>query len=364
MPERITSSNLKAEILEAYNELEVEYKLLNNQVETLEQEKAQLAEEKSTLEEQTLPPAPTDGAAPDTVDAVVETLSALRVHFSGAINRLSAQLTEEVRTLETRREEARAAARQLQALHDLTLDEEDDTLGRLIREYEETAAAQEAECEARRRTVEQDLAERQSAWAAEQEAHERAVETRDRTRELARKRDQEEYAYQRERTRRQEADAHEQEMKQLHRELDDTVRQAENAWAEREQGIADREQTFNALEARVETFPDEIEAAARSAREEATARVRREAERKAALRGKEVEGEMQVYQQRVEALEDALARQTQHLERLDERLAETAQQAQDLAFRAIDSGSRAGTYEAIREIAIEQAKGKHPGKET
>ncbi len=126
MPERITSSNLKAEILEAYNELKVEYKLLKNQVDTLEQDKAQLAEEKSALEEQPLPTVSPDGAAPDTVDAVVETLSALRVHFSGAINRLSAQLTEEVRTLETRREEARAAARQLQALHDLTPHEDDD----------------------------------------------------------------------------------------------------------------------------------------------------------------------------------------------------------------------------------------------
>ena len=52
------------------------------------------------------------------------------------------------------------------------------------------------------------------------------------------------------------------------------------------------------------------------------------------------------------------------LEDLPEKKAEleqTVQQAQDLAFRAIDSGSQAGTYEAVREIALEQAKGKERG---
>ena len=52
------------------------------------------------------------------------------------------------------------------------------------------------------------------------------------------------------------------------------------------------------------------------------------------------------------------------LEDLPEKKAEleqTVQQAQDLAFRAIDSGSQAGTYGAVREIALEQARGKERG---
>jgi len=52
------------------------------------------------------------------------------------------------------------------------------------------------------------------------------------------------------------------------------------------------------------------------------------------------------------------------LEDLPEKKAEleqTVQQAQVLAFRAIDSGSQAGTYEAVREIALERARGKERG---
>lgn len=55
------------------------------------------------------------------------------------------------------------------------------------------------------------------------------------------------------------------------------------------------------------------------------------------------------------AVEHTLEKQACHLERLDKQL---AQAVRPYSCRAIDSGSRTGTYEAIREIALEQAKGK------
>lgn len=358
MPERITSKNLKAEILEAYNELEVEYKLLKNQVDELKEDKARLAERNRELEEQALP---TDGAAPASIDAIVDTLSTLRTHFSGAVNTLSAELTDEAHTLSALREEVQAFTDELREVHDLRVD--GGTLDRLIQEYEATATAQTAELAARRRSFEQDMTERERAWAREQEEHERTVQERDRARKLARERDEEQYEYQLQRTRKQEAEAHAQEMKQLHRALDERVREKEAAWAERERAIAEREQHLDDLAARVEAFPEEIDRAVEQAREEAAAQVQRAARREMDLQRKEVDGEMQVYEQRVQALEATLDQQQHHLQRLDERLAETVQQAQDLAARAIESSSQASTYAALKEIALEQVKGKAPASD-
>jgi chromosome segregation ATPase len=348
----ITSKSTKAEILEEYDRLVQEKEQLQARVNQLQKDK-QAAEKKvgKVIEEIQ------EGEraiAPSTLEGIIETLSVLRPGFGDAVSELSAELIAEATKLAELRRAVEEETQQLKSLHGLEI--ADGTLAQLIQEYTEKSTTFEAEDKQRKEAFEQEMAETRKTWQKEQEKHARFVKERDDTTKKTEQREAAEYKYDLELQRKLDNDTYQQEQAQLKRALKDFEETKRKEWAEREKLIAEQEQEFAGLQAKVEKFPKELDSAVKKARDEATALTRRQVQVKTDLREKEAEGERRVYELKIQSLEDVIEKQQKQISNLSKQLDAALKQAQDLAVRAIEGASSAGSLQAVREIALEQAK--------
>jgi chromosome segregation ATPase len=80
------------------------------------------------------------------------------------------------------------------------------------------------------------------------------------------------------------------------------------------------------------------------------------------LYAKEVEGQKRFYEERLQSLELTITNQETRLQNLSKQLESALKQVQDLAIKAIEGTSNLNYYQAIKEIALEQAKSQVKNK--
>lgn len=341
-----TSKSTKQEILEAYNELADELKAAKQR-----RPAAPAAEDA---------PAPTStAAAPQetsqvTFDDLARDLDSIRTRFGDAAGALQQQLVREAGRLEDLRAEISAYTEHLKSLHAIEVG--DDTLRELVRRYLETQRSADEAHVARKRKLEEELEGRKAAWRKQQEERARTGEESASAAKLARARDHEEYTYGTERARKADADALAQDKKRLQGELDALSEERSRAWAEREKDLARREQEYAELKAKSAAFPKDLEAAVQKAEAEGLGIARRQAKIAADLAQKDFEGKKKVFDLRAHELEATIKKQDEQIAELSKQLATALKQAQDLAMKAIDGASNTTSFQAVKEIALEQAK--------
>ncbi len=138
--------------------------------------------------------------------------------------------------------------------------------------------------------------------------------------------------------------------------------ETEKEWAEREKAIAEREKQFEEYKAKVEVFPKDKEAAIKKATEEGKGISYYQAKIKSDLYSKEVEGQKRFYEQRLQSLEQTITNQDTRIQNLSKQLESALKQVQDLAVKAIEGTANVNSYQAIKEIALEQAKSQVKNK--
>ena len=353
MAERPTSRNTKNEILDMYDELLQEKEQLAAKVEQLFKEKQAAEKGAGKIIDKGRP------AAPSTLDGIIETLSMLRPGFGDAVSELSAKLLAEASKLTELRHNVEEEMQQLESLHGLTV--ADETLNQLIQDYIEKSTTFETEAKQQQEAFEQEMMEKKKAWHKEQQEHARFINERHETTQKTEQREAAEYKYELERQRKLDNDTYEQEQEKLRKALEEFEETKKREWAGREKQIGGQEQEFAELQAKVEKFPKELENAVKKAKEEGTAMAHRQTQMKADLREKETEGEHRVYELKIQALEDTIANQQQQIQGLSTQLNAAIKQVQDLAVKAIEGASSAGSLRAVKEVALEQAKNVQKG---
>lgn len=348
MVRRPSEKNTKAEILTAFDELLKEKK-------ALEVETAQATKVRS--------PEPSNGKSDakgilsqdtPTMKSILESLTKLQLNFGGAVSSLSEQLTLEALKLQEVRQAVSAEVEQLEALHNL--EAADGTLDELIEQYGESFKTFNQELNQGRETVGQERNQAKKMWLKEQEEHRRAVKERSEMLTKARQRDVKEYTYNLTLQRKISTDEYEQQQKALYQEIEALQQNQEKAWAEREKAIAEREKQFEELKTKVEGFPKELEAAMKRAKEEGKGIANHQAKVKADLYAKDVEGSKRRYELQLQSLQETIQNEESRIYSLSQQLDAALKQVQDLAVKAIEGASNVSSFQAVREIAIEQAK--------
>jgi len=69
-----------------------------------------------------------------------------------------------------------------------------------------------------------------------------------------------------------------------------------------------------------------------------------------------VEGQKRNYELRIQSLEQTIQNQEAWINNLSKQLDAALKQVQDLAVKAIEGASNINSYQALKEIAMEQAK--------
>ena len=365
MNKKVTDKSTKAEILEAYKEaaeakaaLESQLKQVNNNQPTNASAKQTAVPEKPILEAQK-PMNLTQNQ--QRMQSTIENLILLQFGFGGAVSELSEKLTSEAAKLGELRRTVDEEVQQLQELHSLE-DVAEDTLDNLIQQYEESAKTFTNELSEQRDTVEQELWEQHQAWEKEQELQKLAVKERDENQRKASNRDEELYNYDLELQRNLDIEEYDQRQERLHKDIEESEREQEKQWAEREKLIAEREKVSAEVKAKVEAFPKELETNIKNGKDNGRNIGNYQAKIKSDLLLKDMEGQKQNYELQIQGMLQTMQNQDARIASLSKQLDSALKQVQDLAVKAIEGSSNLSSFQAVREIAIEQAKTQQKNK--
>ncbi|MBD2692734.1 hypothetical protein [Anabaena catenula] len=354
--------NTKAEILQAYEELAKEQTALKSQLEQSQKGTQSVPQEKPKAEAKTEPKISMTQTTSiqQKMNNTIESLSKIQLGFGSAANELSEQLSTKASKLAEIGESVTTEIQQLAQLHNLEVSE--NILDTLIASYDNNEKAYHEEYNQRYEVLSQEILELKNTWTKEQEEHQRTIKERNENINRTRQRDTAEYKYDLELQRKLWRDEYEQQQKLLSKQLEELQQETDKQWTEREKAIAEREKQFEELKTKVEVFPKEKEAAIKKATEEGKGIASYQAKVKADLYGKEVEGQKRFYEQRLQSLELTITNQQTRLENLSRQLESALKQVQDLAVKAIEGTANVNSYQAIKEIALEQAKSQVKNK--
>ncbi|MBD2353487.1 hypothetical protein H6G41_02425 [Tolypothrix sp. FACHB-123] len=357
-----TDKSTKAEILQAYEELAKEAASVKTQLNQVLKENQSLSQSSSKDKPKIEPK--TTMNQPSTVQQkmnyTIESLAKIQLGFGSAANELSEQLTTQASKLGEIRENVEKEVQELKQLHNLEITA--DILDNLIASYEDNSKNYQEEFSQQKEVLFQELDEQRKTWLKEQDENHRLVKERDENLKKTRQRDEAEYKYNLELQRKLTQDEYEQQQKGLNKQLEEFQQETEKAWAEKEKTIAEREKQFEESKAKVEAFPKEKETAIKKATEEGKGIAYYQAKVKSDLYNKEVEGQKRFYEQRLQSLEQTISNQDNRLENLSKQLESALKQVQDLAVKAIEGTANVNSYQAIKEIALEQAKSQVKNK--
>lgn len=354
---RPTDRNTKTEILLAFDELLKEKKALETQLAAKPVENPRNGKAAPIPESAPSRLAPPN---PQKMEAIVAELNQLQLNFGGAVSDLSEKLTLEAVKLQAIRQSVTEEVQQLETLHNLQVIE--TSLDDLIQQYETQSKAYNEELSQRRETVEQEITDARKAWTKEQDNHRRSIKERNETTTKTQQRDVQEYNYDLNLVHKLDTEAAEQEKKQLYQALEELRQAQAKQWADREKVIADRETRWAELKAKVEAMPKDLETAVKRAKEEGKGIAYHQAKVKADLLAKEVEGSKRTYELRLQSLLATIENQDGRIQTLSKQLDAALKQVQDLAVKAIEGASNASSFQAVKEIAIEQAKNPNKNK--
>ena len=355
--------NTKAEILTAFDELMQEKKALETQLTQLNKEKksweSKPVAEPKPLTEASKPMNLAPSEKPK-IEHTLESLAQIQFSFGGAVSELSEKLTLEASKLQEIGQLVATEIKDLQELHSLEI--VDDTLDTLIEQYQQNFKIFHEELTQQRETLDQESLAAIKTWKKEQEQHQRAIKEQNDTQNKTRLRDATEYKYDLELQRKLNTEEYDLAQKALYKQLEELQQTSEKQWTEREKSISEREKQFEEYKAKVEAFPKELEAAVKKSKEQGRGLGLYQTKVKSDLRAKEIEGEKRVYELRIQSLEETIQNQEVRIQGLAKQLDSALKQVQDLAVKAIEGASNVSSFQAVKEIAIEQAKTKTSNK--
>lgn len=357
----INSKHTKAQILAAYKELEKQQKTLQLELKKVAKPLENSNQTKNYVPIEQPPKILVQSGREGDMDQIIQSLAQIQNNFGGAVGYLSEKLIKEATKLETVKTEIAQEEKQLQELYQL--DEiTESTIDKLIEQYKADAKKFLEQIAQATETSQQEIESLKQSWHKEQEVYQRSLKTRNEEQRKTQQREQEEYEYNLDLARDLNEEAYEQEKKQRQQELAIARQTLEKQWQEQETAIAKQEQEYAEAQEQVTAFPEKLAAKIRQGKEEGKGIGIYQGKIKADLRTREIEGAAQNYQLRIESLEQTIKHQAARITKLTQQLDTSLKQVQDLAVKAIEGTSNRNSFEAMKAIAMEQAKTPLKGK--
>lgn len=316
-----TAKDSKAQILQNFQQILADKKKIESKVETKEQS-AEKAKNKQLLEV----------ASTYTIDSIVKGLADLQLDFSSITSGLSEKLKAESSKLDELKRAIEIEAEQLQQLQQIRVVA--DAFHILTQEHQEKLTVLEQNATNQHEIIEKDTTQKRKIWGKEQQEFDAAVQEKTAFTIKQRQGEAADYQYDLQRERKIETDAYEETKRTSERELQESTREKDKNWAEREKLLSDNQAEFEKNQTKAAGFEEELKQAYTKAKEEAIQEVSREAKVKADLVDKEWEGSKQGYELKVQSLQQTIERQTEQIAEISAQLQATMKQAQDLAMKA------------------------------
>lgn len=346
-PKKITTKSTKKEMLEAYNEV----------LQQLKEKRAAELKPEVEIEEKKIKEAVevTDSLS---TEGIVREVSTLRFEVGGLLSQLSDRLEEEVSKYRQVQQAVEAKQKELQDIYEI--EKSALSLAALIEAQHQKRQQSEAELAVRKEELTHEIETLRTEWGKEKKVHEAEIKERNADDQKRREREKEEYQYAFQREQQLAREQFEDEKARLEREIAYRREQMEKELADREKAVAEKETELNELRKHVSAFPKELESTVNRAVKEAVQRVESEARNREELLKKEFDGERNVLNTRIEALEKTVTEQNEHIAKLSQQVEKSYSQVQDIAIKAIEGTSRSQPLLNLQQLMAEQARKQSP----
>lgn len=344
-PKKISLSNTKQEMLDAYTEI---LKQLQERQEAEARPEEQI-EEKATQRAMEV-------ADALSTEGIVQGVSALKAETGKLLGQLSDRLEEEIAKYRQIKTAVDAKGKELREIFEIQ--KAASSLAALIEAQHRQRQAFDAEIAEKREEFQRELESTRAAWEKEQSAHEAEIQEQEAAELKRHGREKEEYGYTFQREQQLARDRLNDEKAKLEKEIQFKREQMERELAEQARAISQQEGELKELRQKVSAFPEQLEAAIAKAVKEAVQRAQAEAKSREELSQKEFAGERNVFQTRIESLERTTKEQSEQIAKLSQHLEKAYGQVQQIAVKALEGSSHFTSQQWLAEQTRKPAQEK------
>ncbi len=377
---RITEKNTKADIMKAYNLLLKEKQTVESQLRSTEKAldkaneialKAQAGNQNNgnhngngqhntVIQEKIITKIVEVPAFVDNIQGIISTLDGIDKGLGNATGNIAAQLTIEADNLAILLKEKNEALQTLEQMYGLKSEEGMADL--IIEEYETLFEAYEAAYTLQDENFEEEAYQLRKNWKKEQFLKEEADSEKLELDLQEQQRENEQYEYDIVYARNLEEDGYNQKIKLFLTELEEIREKRVEEWTNKEKEINLKEKDFEDYKNKFEEIPARLEKETKKAEAEGKGIIEKDTKVKTDLLAKDSESKNQIYEIKIQALKDHIGNQEGQLGSLSKQLENALKQVQELAVKAIEGASRTESFDALREIALEQSKAQQKNK--
>jgi hypothetical protein len=342
-PKKLTLSNTKQEMLEAYNTV---LKQLETQREAELKPEKKLEEKKAKEVIQVADSLSSEGVSRE--------ISNLKIETSKTLAQISDRLEEEIQKFKAVQNAITLKGKELQELYEI--EKSAVTLAALIESQNQKRQAFELEMAEKKEALSQEIETLRAQREEEKKEYEEEIKERDMMEKKRREREKDDYEYSFKREQKLAKDKFEDEKAKFEKEIQIKKEQMEDELKAREKVIAEREEELNELKKKVATFPKEMEAAISKAVKETIDRLNLEAKNREELQKREFIGERNVLTTRIESLEKIVKEQSDQITKFTQQLEKAYQQVQEIAVKTIEGSSTSKSIANLQQWISEQMR--------
>jgi hypothetical protein len=349
---RITVSNTKQEMLDAYNDLQQQLQ---------EKREAELKPEEKIEEKKAMKLVETADTL--SIDGVMKEIGNLKLEIGKVFTGLADQLQQEVSKYIAVKQAIALKEEELKEIFEIQ--KTASSLNALLEAQRQKRDEFEDEMTERKENLTQEIESMRLEWEKEKKLHTLEIKERETAETKQREREKEEYQYALQRERQlarnqfeDEKAAYEEEKARLEKEIAQKREGIEREFAAREESIRQSEQELKELRGKVAAFPGELEVTVAREVKMAVEKAKLEAKNREELLNKESEGERNVFTTRIASLENKVKEQGETIMKLGQQQEKAYSQVQEIAIRAVEGSSGAKALSSLQQLLVEQGRGQ------
>ena len=351
MTDDVSVKSTKKELLDAVNELKKE--LAEREKLSLNPEKIKKEIEKKAVLEDIKESISSD------VNLLIQNL---KLSISKELSELSEQIETEANKYKNLQKAIELKQKELQDLYGIEGAAEE--LSILIESQKRLREEFEIEASQSKQSLAEEIKTTKESWLKEKEIYQSSLKEEKEKIALKRKQENEEYDYNLKRQRELERNKYNDEIEKLEKELkqqresfDAYCNEKTQELEKREKAIAELEKNMEEMNKKVQTFPVELEKAVTNAIKDTEKRLVSDHSKSDALLHKGFEGERNVLETKIAALEKLVESQTKQIEKLNVQQEKAYEKVQDIASKAVS-----GVSERLRNISTQLSKNEAESK--
>ena len=325
MDKKVSTTNTKAQILEAYDEL---MKKLEEKSNDNPKEVQQRNEQRKIV----------DSSQENTEKSILKDITGIKTSFLDSIEKVQENLLDEYKKLSTIQEAIGIEKKKLDDLYGLSSNT--DSLAAILLAQKESKQKFDEEMKETKDAFDREMAELKSKWDKEKVERESQIKEETDLQKKLKKREEEEYDYGLEQKRKKEADEYKMIKLLQEKELKEKKNAFEKDFAEREKDIKEKEKEYAELKKANEDFPKEIEKSIINARTELENRLNTAFKFEKELLAKETEGIFNLKNLQIKTLENKITEIEAQLKAAGQKVDISEKSVKDIAIKAIDSSSK------------------------